>query len=123
MQILRRDMPCRIKKIKNMQPPKTGLVGLYLYYSASYCRFTDFRILQPDFIWPFLLNISAGFCRITVEDVLYLNYPTLWKMFFKGLRFYTIWKAIFEGRITVEVILYFIYPTLWKMFSKSSRLK
>ena len=33
--------------------------------------------------------------HITVEIVLYLNYPTLLRMFSKGLRFNIIWKANF----------------------------
>ena len=56
-----RDMPCRIKKIKNMQPPKTEFVGLYLYYSASYWRFTDFRIFQPNFNLPFFKGVLLDF--------------------------------------------------------------
>ena len=60
-QILRRDLTLRIKKIKNMQPPKTEFLGPYLYYSASCGRFTDFRILQPDFKTPFFKGFLLDF--------------------------------------------------------------
>ena len=47
--ILRRELALGFEKIKKILTPKIAFRGLYLYYSASYGRFTDFVILQQGF--------------------------------------------------------------------------
>ena len=49
MWILGPELAFRFKFIKKILSPKIAFRGLYLHYSESYGRFTDFGILQQGF--------------------------------------------------------------------------
>ena len=62
--ILRRELALRFENIKKILTPKIAFRGLYLYYSASYGQFTDFKILHEGF---YVTNCFRGFLLNTFK--------------------------------------------------------
>ena len=78
----------QVQKYKKIQPPKIALLGLYLYYQASYSRFTDFLILQHRFQVAIFLRYYlcliqlANFLRYFLYSILGSEFTNPHRIFF-----------------------------------------